>query len=172
MEMTVTDTHPALSFERAMRTPLGPLRLLARDGALIGVYFAEHKGAPPKGAPEARGEDPVLAHAERELRAYFAGERRAFTVPTRAEGTAFQRAVWAQLARIGPGETLSYAQLAVRVGNEKAVRAVGGANGANPLSIVVPCHRVIATSGALTGYAGGTEAKRWLLEHERAWAKR
>jgi len=102
------------------------------------------------------------------LDAYFAGDRKALqSIAWRTGGTAFQRAVWAGLAAIPAGETLSYGQLAARLGNPKAVRAVGLANGANPVGLVVPCHRVIGANGSMTGYAGGVERKRWLLEHER-----
>lgn len=159
--------------ERVIECPVGAVRLLAQGDALVGVYFREHKGAPSEGVGEkGRGEErEVLDRVEGELRAYFAGETSAFSVKTRAHGTEFQRRVWEELTRIAPGETLSYGELAKRVGRERAVRAVGGANGANPLSIVVPCHRVIATGGALTGYAGGVRAKQWLLEHEKRWAR-
>jgi methylated-DNA-[protein]-cysteine S-methyltransferase len=150
-------------------SPVGRLHLWARGDALVGVYFPDHKGAPiPDGAP--RPEHPVLAAARRQLGAYFAGERREFDLPVEATGTAFQQAVWAALGQIPFGATSTYAALAAALGQPTAVRAVGAANGRNPLSILVPCHRVIGADGALTGYAGGVAAKRWLLDHERRLA--
>lgn len=113
---------------------------------------------------------PVIAEA---LERYFEGDADALAnVAWATGGTAFQRAVWAGLTAIPTGQTESYAALASRIGRPGAVRAVGMANGANPVGIIVPCHRVIGKGGALTGYAGGIERKRWLLEHERAWASR
>ena len=110
----------------------------------------------------------MLACAAEQLAAYFAGERTAFDLPLAPEGTAFQRRVWAQLATIPFGTTQSYGEVATALGMPTGARAVGAANGMNPISIIVPCHRVIASSGALTGYAGGTAAKQWLLDHELA----
>ncbi len=150
---------------RTLPTPVGDLRLVADDTALVGVWFPDHRGAPAVDATSV-GTHPLLDRAEAELSAYFAGTLRGFSVPTRAAGTPFQRAVWAELARIPYGETRSYAQIAVAVGRPGATRAVGTANGANPLSIVVPCHRVVATGGAISGYAGGVDKKRWLLDWE------
>jgi methylated-DNA-[protein]-cysteine S-methyltransferase len=108
----------------------------------------------------------VLARAATQLAEYFAGARRVFDVPLAPRGTDFQQGVWRELARIPYGETRSYGELARVLGRPSASRAVGAANGKNPISILVPCHRVIAGSGALTGYAGGLDAKRWLLAHE------
>ena len=117
--------------------------------------------------PSERGAAPGRIKAA--LRRYFAGDLGALaTIPWRTAGTAFQRAVWNGLVRITPGETLSYGALAARLGCPKAVRAVGHANGANPISLVLPCHRVIGADGSLTGYGGGIARKRWLLEHEGA----
>ena len=107
-----------------------------------------------------------LPEAVRQLRDYFAGSRREFDLPLRLAGTDFQRRVWGGLTEIRYGETWSYGQLAKRIGNPKASRAVGLANGRNPISILVPCHRVIGADGSLTGYGGGLERKRWLLAHE------
>ena len=106
----------------------------------------------------------------RQLEEYFAGERDEFDLPVGAPGTPFQQRVWDELARIPYGQTISYAELASRIGRPTAVRAAGAANGANPVSIVIPCHRVIGSGGALTGYSGGLEAKRFLLELERSGA--
>jgi len=112
-------------------------------------------------------EHPLLAAAALQLEEYFGGRRRTFTLPLDPVGTEFQKACWRVLAEIPYGETISYGQQAARVGKPKAARAVGAANGRNPLSIVVPCHRVVAADGALTGFGGGLETKRWLLEHEQ-----
>jgi methylated-DNA-[protein]-cysteine S-methyltransferase len=108
----------------------------------------------------------VLARTAAQLAEYFAGERRDFDVPLAPRGTGFQQRVWRELGKIPYGETRSYGELARAIGRPAASRAIGAANGKNPISILVPCHRVIAGTGALTGYAGGLAAKRWLLEHE------
>lgn len=147
----------------AVESPLGKLRLVAADGALIGIWLPGRPGAPP---PAAVGGDPVLEEARAQLDQYFGGRRRTFDLPLAPRGTAFQRAVWAALLDIPFGETRSYGGLARSLGRPSAARAVGAANGANPLPIVVPCHRVIGADGSLTGYAGGEERKRWLLRHE------
>ncbi len=204
-------------------SPIGALRLLADDTALVSVYFSDspfaffvlanavlgeserfpvelrcrvarpqlggasaappqtphrgvrkwakcesdHKGAPPTAARAGAGH-PVLARARAQLAEYFAGDRTAFDLPLRARGTAFQERVWTALAEIPYGETRSYATLARDIGRPAAMRATGAATGRNPLSIVVPCHRVVGSDGSLTGYAGGTARKEWLLRHERA----
>jgi methylated-DNA-[protein]-cysteine S-methyltransferase len=147
-----------------IESPIGPLRLDVEEGALVAVHLPE--GRRPAISAVERPEDPVLAAAARQLEDYFAGRRVTFELPLRPRGTAFQRAVWDALRAIPPGETRSYGEIARAVGKPAAVRAVGAANGRNPLAIVVPCHRVIGAGGTLTGYAGGLEAKRWLLEHE------
>ena len=142
-------------------SPLGPLRLVADEAALAGVYL------PAQAAPAASpGATPVLARAAAQLAEYFAGARRDFDVPLAPRGTEFQARVWRELTHIPYGETRSYGELARALGRPSASRAVGAANGKNPISILVPCHRVIAGSGALTGYAGGLEAKRCLLAQE------
>ena len=148
-------------------TPIGTLLLVAGEGGLTGVYTEGHARGPTiaaswEHAPEA------LAEARRQLDEYFAGERTRFELPLDPVGTPFQLRVWAALRRIELGETRTYGQLATELGDPKATRAVGAANGRNPLSIIVPCHRVIGADGSLTGYAGGEERKRWLLAHERA----
>lgn len=153
--------------QKSVSSRVGALRLVASDDALVGVYFAKHRHALTLDAVEV-GAHPVLDLAARELDAYFAGARRAFSVPLGPTGTGFQREVWMALREIPFGATRTYGEVAKGVGRPKAVRAVGAANGRNPLSIVVPCHRVIASDGALAGYAGGEDIKRWLLDHERA----
>jgi methylated-DNA-[protein]-cysteine S-methyltransferase len=149
-------------------SPLGPLRLLADGSALAGLYLPCQPAPPAEEVPASRA--PVLARVAAQLAEYFAGARRDFDVPLAPRGTDFQRRVWRELERIPYGETRSYGDLARTLGNPTASRAVGAANGKNPISILVPCHRVIAGSGALTGYAGGLTAKRWLLAHEAQWA--
>jgi methylated-DNA-[protein]-cysteine S-methyltransferase len=152
--------------ERWMESPIGWLRLVVEDGALVGLFMEEHARAPARAA--VAGEDhPLLDQAARQLAAWFAGEQISFDLPLRPEGTPFQIAVWQALREIPYAETRSYLEIAAGLGQPKAVRAVGAANGRNPISIVVPCHRVIGANGALTGYAGGLERKRWLLGHER-----
>lgn len=147
-------------------SPVGRLALATDGHALIAVSFGE----PPHTAVPAEywNEDAsALDAARRQLDEYFEGTRRQFDLPLKALGTHFQQSVWSALREIPYGTTWSYQQLARRVGRERAVRAVGLANARNPLAIVVPCHRVIGTTGALTGFGGGIEAKAWLLVHER-----
>lgn len=155
--------------ERHLPSPFGPLRLFARGDALVGLYFPHHHPAPALEAVAAGDDHPILEQGARELAEYFAGQRRSFSVPTAPEGTPFQQEVWRALATIPFGETRSYADLAALVGRPKAVRAAGGANGKNPLAILIPCHRVIAADGGLGGYSGSLEVKAWLLGHEGAW---
>ena len=147
-------------------SPVGPLRLAADGLGLSGVYYDPHRGEALAGPDQDRDDDPLLATAAAQLAAYFAGSRRDFDVPLNPQGTDFQRRVWSALGAVGFGRTVSYAEVARRIGSPRAVRAVGAAVGRNPLSILIPCHRVIGTDGTLTGYAGGLPRKRWLLEHE------
>ena len=148
-------------------SPVGRL-LLCSDGiALTGLYM-DVPGHAPRGLEhgvENAGAGP-LRNAARQLAEYFAGDRREFDLPLRLHGTDFQRRVWQVLTEIPYGETWSYGQLAKRIDNPRGFRAVGLANGRNPISILVPCHRVIGADGSLTGYGGGVERKRWLLAHE------
>ncbi|WP_225101624.1 methylated-DNA--[protein]-cysteine S-methyltransferase [Streptomyces sp. CoH27] len=153
-------------------SPYGPLTLVADDGVLCGLYMEGQRHRPPEesfGSPGSPA-DPPFAEAEEQLSAYFAGELTDFTLELRLDGTAFQRDVWHQLTRIPYGETRSYGELADALGNPKASRAVGLANGKNPVGIIVPCHRVIGAGGDLTGYGGGLDRKRRLLEFERGAA--
>lgn len=148
-------------------TPLGTLRLISDGCALNAIEFEGMYGnstaVPTRGAEAA-----VLNEAARQLSDYFDGKRTAFSLPLRAGGTAFQHSVWQALQDIPYGEVRSYRDIAVSLGKDKAVRAVGAANGRNPLPIVVPCHRVIGSDGSLTGFAGGLEAKTLLLTLEGA----
>ncbi|HWO21632.1 MAG TPA: methylated-DNA--[protein]-cysteine S-methyltransferase [Kofleriaceae bacterium] len=173
--MMTMPTMPAMLTMLTIDSPLGPLRLYAAGDALTGLYLPRQAAPPappappaPAGAPPAPPAPPapVLARAAAQLAEYFAGARRDFDVPLLPRGTDFQALVWRELTRIPYGETRTYGELARGLGRPSASRAVGAANGKNPISILVPCHRVIAGSGALTGYAGGLDAKRWLLAHE------
>ncbi len=153
-------------------SPYGPLTLVAdADGALCGLYMAEQRHRPPEesfGPPE----DGLrcFTEAEEQLSAYFAGELTEFTLELALYGTPFQRLVWDGLTRIPYGETRTYGELAGALGNPAASRAVGLANGRNPVGIIVPCHRVIGSDGSLTGYGGGLPRKRRLLDFERGSA--
>jgi methylated-DNA-[protein]-cysteine S-methyltransferase len=150
-------------------SPVGPLLLLSDGAALVGLYTARSSAS--RVLPPGAVEDPSpFREISAQLERYFAGELTRFDVPLRLDGTPFQRTVWSELVAIAHGTTLSYRELAVRIGNPRAVRAVGAANGKNPVSIIVPCHRVVGADGELVGYGGGLDCKRWLLEHERALA--
>jgi methylated-DNA-[protein]-cysteine S-methyltransferase len=147
-------------------TPLGRLLVQGNGVLLTGLFLPNHKGGP---SPEASWQqtDAPFAAVRAQLTEYFAGTRQQFEVPLHLGGTPFQRQVWQELLRIPFGETISYAELARRVGKPAAARAVGHANGRNPISILVPCHRVIGADGRLTGYGGGMDKKQWLLAWER-----
>jgi methylated-DNA-[protein]-cysteine S-methyltransferase len=149
-------------------TPVGPLTLVAEGDALVGVWMVDQRHHPGDAShgPAADPGDPVLALAAEQLRQYFAGERTAFDLPLAPRGTEFQRRVWHALREIPYGETTSYGELAQRLGSPGASRAVGLANGRNPIGIVIPCHRVVGSAGSLTGYGGGIERKRLLLDLE------
>ena len=156
---------------RLIDSPVGPLKLVARDAALVAVLWVpDRPGRVVLGTMDWSADDPVLDETERQLRCYFAGELRRFELPLAFAGTPFQRRVWQALLTIPFGQTRSYRQLADQLGDPKAVRAVGAANGRNPISIIAPCHRVVGSRGELTGFAGGIEAKAWLLGHEKGHA--
>lgn len=148
-----------------MDSPIGKLLLTGTLHCLTGVYMLDHKGGPDVLRCGPR-DDAAFAMARGQLAEYFAGERRCFDLAFTGQGTPFQRRVWQALTEIPFGGTISYGELARRIGQPTAARAVGLANGQNPISIVVPCHRVMGANGALTGYGGGIERKRWLLAHE------
>lgn len=152
---------------KTIDSPLGPLKLVASDKGLAAILWQNEKSGVLKSVPVEDPDHPVLVETERQLRAYFAGELRQFSLPLDLQGTAFQQSVWQALLTIPFGETRSYAEIARQIGRPKAVRAVGAANGQNPISIVAPCHRVIGSNGTLTGYAGGLAAKQHLLGLER-----
>lgn len=150
-------------------SPLGPLTLAAHDRALVGVWFDVQAHLPDLAQWRFDDHHPVLLLAAQQLREYFARQRRTFDVPLDLSfGTPFQQAVWHSLLAIAPGATSTYGAISQAVGNPRAVRAVGGAVGRNPIGILVPCHRVIGANGALTGYAGGMDRKIALLELEGA----
>ncbi|WP_326686514.1 MULTISPECIES: methylated-DNA--[protein]-cysteine S-methyltransferase [unclassified Streptomyces] len=152
-------------------SPLGPLTLVATDGALSGLYMERQRHLPPKetfGEPDPGAFGAVIT----QLGEYFAGERTGFDLELAPRGTDFQRTVWDGLCRIPYGETVTYGELAEEIGRPSAARAVGLANGRNPIGIVIPCHRVIGSTGDLTGYGGGLERKRHLLDFERGLTAR
>lgn len=155
-----------------IETPVGPMLLMVRGDRIIGLEFVDRPERYLKDLRHRFGEfefrqTPDPRGFSGRLRAYFAGDIRALDqLPTEGGGTTFQERVWAELRRIPAGTTISYGALAERLGDRKATRAVGLANGRNPISVVVPCHRVIGTDGSLTGYGGGVPRKKWLLAHE------
>ena len=150
---------------RIIDSPVGKLRLVAEDGFLTELRF----GGEPAVVEGDMEEDAVLDEAQRQLDEYFKGERKYFDLPLKMKGTPFQLADWEALKGIPYGETVTYGEIARRIGSPKAVRAVGMANHNNPVSIIVPCHRVIGKNGKLTGYGGGLDIKRQLLELEQKW---
>ncbi|HLT39489.1 MAG TPA: methylated-DNA--[protein]-cysteine S-methyltransferase [Enhygromyxa sp.] len=150
-------------------SPLGQLRIVAHDRVIVAIHLPDRANAAiPASQPDSR--HSILREAAAQLDAWFAGRRKTFALPIAPIGTDFQKSVWSALERIPFGQTRSYVQLAVGLGRPRASRAVGAANGRNPIPIIVPCHRVIGSDGSLTGYAGGLAAKRLLLDHEAALA--
>lgn len=152
-----------------MDSPVGALKLVAHDQALVAVMWdnEDHKRVRLAELVEDR-QHLMLHKVKQQLEEYFAGQRQQFDLPLDFQGTAFQQQVWQALLNIPYGETRSYKEIAVQLGNEKAVRAVGAANGKNPISIIAPCHRVIGSSGALVGFAGGLDKKQILLSLEQS----
>ncbi|MDQ0705495.1 methylated-DNA-[protein]-cysteine S-methyltransferase [Pseudomonas sp. W3I7] len=152
---------------KLMPSPVGQLTLVARNGKLNAILWeTERANRVRLGELRQADDSPVLLEAERQLQEYFTGTRNQFDLELDFDGTDFQKQVWQALLTIPFGETRSYSQIAQQIGNPKAVRAVGAANGRNPISIIAPCHRVIGASGGLTGFAGGLEAKQYLLALE------
>jgi methylated-DNA-[protein]-cysteine S-methyltransferase len=150
-------------------SPVGRLQLVASDAGLRAILWPEDEASGRISLPgaEENPSHPVLQKATQQLNEYFAGTRRDFDVPLDLQGTPFQLKTWAALCEIPFAQTRTYAEQARLIGNPKAVRAVGGANGRNPISIIVPCHRIIGSDGKLTGFAGSIEMKKWLLDFER-----
>nr|WP_300302134.1 methylated-DNA--[protein]-cysteine S-methyltransferase [Anaerosolibacter sp.] len=142
-------------------SPIGLLEIQSIEGEITGLSFLEERRYDEK-------VEPILEEAKKQLEEYFYGERKTFDLPIKMSGTDFQNTVWQELTKIPYGKTLSYGAIAASIGNEKAHRAVGNANNKNRIAIVIPCHRVVGSSGKLVGYAGGLERKKWLLEHEKA----
>ncbi|MBY0121533.1 methylated-DNA--[protein]-cysteine S-methyltransferase [Bacillus sp. S/N-304-OC-R1] len=152
-------------FKLDYESPVGVLEISGTHEAILSILFSEES---QKSNLKSAETPHVLVDCYNQLDEYFKGERYEFTFPYQFEGTDFQKSVWEALKDIPYAETGSYKDIAVSIGNEKAVRAVGSANGKNKLSIVIPCHRIIGANGKLTGYAGGLERKEWLLQHERS----
>ncbi|WP_306316310.1 MULTISPECIES: methylated-DNA--[protein]-cysteine S-methyltransferase [unclassified Streptomyces] len=167
------DTHDTHHSRHTRHTvidsPYGPLTLVSTDGTLSGLYMTDQRHRPPEDTFGPRDDRP-FGPAIDQLNAYFQGELTNFDLPLHLHGTEFQRRVWAQLQRIPYGETRTYGELAETLGNPNASRAVGLANGKNPIGVIVPCHRVIGANGDLTGYGGGLDRKRRLLDFERGTA--
>lgn len=153
---------------KTMPSPVGRLKLVASDNGLAAVLWENHDPpwAPLESSIE-QEEHPVLAETERQLNEYFQGKRRSFSIDLDPVGTDFQKTVWKELREIPFGETRSYGELAKQIGRPKASRAVGAANGRNPIGIIIPCHRVLGASGKLTGFAGGLKVKAQLLDLEK-----
>ena len=166
MTPTLTAVQSACTAQASTLTSLGPILLARTARGLAGAWFAGQKHHPGALGVPHRPDDPLLCDAAAQLRAYFAGEAVAFDLPLDLQGTPFQRRVWQALLAIAPGRTRTYGEIAAALGAASAVRAVGGAVGRNPVSVIVPCHRVIGRDGRLTGYAGGLERKQALLALE------
>lgn len=172
----MSHTSPPLTFTTLYRyvSPCGTLHVGMRDGLVAGCYWASDKRVPllraeqSVAADTAKRDSTAYALLRRQLDEYFAGTRRHFDIPYIMCGTPFQESVWRGLAALDYGATTSYGALAASLGRRSAVRAVAAAVGANPLSLIVPCHRVVGADGRLTGYAGGLDVKRWLLDREQA----
>lgn len=157
------------SYYKVFHASVGRLKLISEDDALTAVLWEKDEDEPGRvslGDSVENNQHPVLLETEKQLREYFAGRREVFSIKLAPHGTDFQRSVWDALRTIPFGETRSYGQIAQQIGSPSAVRAVGAANGKNPISIIVPCHRVIGANGKLTGFAGGLEVKDFLLRHE------
>ena len=159
---------------KQLDSPIGRLRLVATDQGLSHLLFDQQVGEDLESDGDAVEADdhPVLAAATAQLAEYFAGRRQEFDIPLDLTGTEFQRAAWSALASVPFGETRSYRQQAEAIGRPKAVRAIGAANGKNPVPIVLPCHRIVGSDGSLTGYGGGLPIKEYLLNHERAQSQK
>lgn len=156
--------HQSRPYHQRLQSPIGTLTLTANDQGLTEIRFANQGNLDLPKRPQTNA---IIAQAIAQLQSYFDGNLTTFDLPLSPQGTDFQKTVWLALRLVTYGKTASYGQIAANIGNPKAARAVGTANGKNPLPIVVPCHRIIGSDGSLTGFAGGLETKRWLLDHER-----
>lgn len=166
MPLFIYGGHYMKRYKLDYKSPIGIIEIEGSETAIDGINFAERGeivNVPQQDTPQ------VLLTCAKQLHEYFIGERHAFSFPYTFKGTDFQQAVWHALPSIGYGETASYKDIAMAINNEKAVRAVGSANGKNNISIVVPCHRIIGSNGTLTGYGGGMWRKEWLLQHEQTY---
>jgi methylated-DNA-[protein]-cysteine S-methyltransferase len=168
MNTTTDSIHAACTAQATIATPLGPLLLVRTAHGLAGAWFEGQKHHPTSFAASRRPDDALLRRTADQLHAYFAGGAAEFDLPLDLHGTPFQRRVWAALRAIPSGSTASYGAIARAIDASAAVRAVGGAVGRNPVSVIVPCHRVVGTDGSMTGYAGGVDRKRALLALEGA----
>lgn len=155
---------------RIIDSPVGPLTLVVGQDRVLCALYTDGQKHLPDAATLGPSDDDIATDAVAQLAEYFMGSRDAFDLRLAPRGTPFQRRVWAALSTIPLGQTRSYGELAASLGVPGASRAVGAATGRNPISIIVPCHRLVGASGALTGYAGGVDRKRWLLAHERGWS--
>jgi methylated-DNA-[protein]-cysteine S-methyltransferase len=143
-----------------LHSPVGLVRIRGNENAVTQIFFVEEKS-------EAENPNDILIDCKTQLENYFSGTLRNFTVKVQPNGTSFQQQVWSALQQIPFGKTVSYGDVSKTIGNEKSIRAVGTANGQNPIAVIIPCHRVIGADGSLTGYSGGLWRKQWLLEHEQ-----
>lgn len=170
---TTSSTTDAELVSTVMDTPVGPITIVASARGVRAILWpADDAGRVPLSTVVPDPDHPVIATTVAQLDEYFAGEREEFDLPLDPVGTDFQRSAWMALRTIPYGTTVSYGEQAARMGDRRKARAVGAANGRNPISIVVPCHRVVASNGALTGFAGGIDTKAWLLDHERGLLSR
>jgi methylated-DNA-[protein]-cysteine S-methyltransferase len=151
-----------------VKSPIDDLLLVADDTALIGLYFA---GLSPNSDWTRNSSHPILQKTATQLADYFAGKLKTFSIPTRLDGTEFQKKIWYEIARIPYGKTVSYSDLAISAGNPQAIRAAGTSTGRNPISIIVPCHRVVGKNGAMCGFGGGLPRKQFLLNLENPEAR-
>jgi methylated-DNA-[protein]-cysteine S-methyltransferase len=165
--MTIQSITDSALVSTVMDTPIGPLTIVASDDGVRAILWPDDDGRVPVEVASSDSDHPVIAATVAQLGEYFWGEREEFDLPLDPVGTDFQQSAWTVLRTIPYGTTLSYGEQAALMGDRRKARAVGAANGKNPISIVVPCHRVVGSNGALTGFAGGLETKAWLLDHER-----
>jgi methylated-DNA-[protein]-cysteine S-methyltransferase len=154
-------------FYKYIHTPIGELELCANNEGLVSVLFTST--VKRELAKQTAAEHPVLTETEQQLNAYFNKSLTAFNLPLALDGTEFQKRVWNQLTKTPFGKTINYLELAKQLGDEKCIRAAASANGKNPISIIIPCHRIIGSDGSLVGYSGNLERKQWLLQHEGAY---
>jgi methylated-DNA-[protein]-cysteine S-methyltransferase len=158
-------------FTAVYESPIGSIEIKAEGKGIVEVNFLEKSGLVRPTSGSVSGEPEMLRACLSQLDQYFRGKRTSFSLPLKLEGTAFEKKVWAALLQIPFGKTTTYGAIAADLGNKRAGRAVGGANHRNPVSIIVPCHRVIGSDGRLTGYGGGLWRKEWLLDHEKKHAR-